>query len=191
MVIYPGKDKPIKKPTASLHEIALFPVFQTREDYETLLRKPCPAPDPDRRAKYWFDPAYSDVTPDNDDYEAVTYRVPAINVLNGLPIADQDGRVKTTLITLWKWEAGSVNIPRGITNEFPSYANITKFAPVPVPIRELEPEEELLVVNGVLVVRNKVLYAEQRQKEAERNIVTLSERDWQRMEALLQKYLGR
>jgi len=191
MIIYPGNDKPVKKPTAPLYEIALFPVFQTREDYEVFTKKPCPAPDPDRRAKYWFDPQYADVTPDNDDYEAVTYWVPAINVLNGLPVLDQNGRVKTTLISLWKWEAGSVNIPRGVTNEFPSHVSISRFTPVPVPIRELEAEEELLVVNGVLVVRNKVLYAEQRQKEAERNVVTLSEKDWQRMEVLLKKYLGR
>jgi len=33
MIIYPGNDKPVKMPTAPLYEIALFPVFQTREDY--------------------------------------------------------------------------------------------------------------------------------------------------------------
>jgi len=148
MIIYPKPDVPIASAQEPIQSIYLFPVMQTWDDYRELFRSDPPLPDPNFRAKYWLDPGYAGMA--EDDGEEVSYTVAAYDPRTGAYRVDANGNPVVTTLTISKWLAGRVNMPRGITNEFPAAAAISRFKPLPVPIRQLHPDEYLAMSGGLL-----------------------------------------
>lgn len=164
MIIYPSTSVPIDKPEAPLSDIHLFPVCQTREDAAKLLPASVmlPPPDPTRRLKYWVDPAFVGV---EDDGEPVSYLVVHFDSRTGVPVLDANGMPRTRTLILSKTEAGRFNVPYNESaNEFPPSSVAAALKPLPVPIRNLHPDEYLAVAGGFgavvgqVVVRNRRLY---------------------------------
>jgi hypothetical protein len=151
--------KPIREAYAPLTELQVFDVYQTRQDYEEATGNPCPPPDPKRRRKHWFDPAYAGVSQEDDDGQLVFYQALAVNPRTRAVVRDFNGKPMLTTIALSKWEAGQVNIPEGTANEFPLSEPIMMFDQIQTPLRSLTPEEELEFYGpmGVVRVVNTVL----------------------------------
>jgi hypothetical protein len=144
MVIIPKySNNEIDVPRAPLSDLSLFPIFQTRTDYENFTGKPCPQYNPAKDAKYWFDP---DPNSEWDEGYWVIYPYSSdIEVKNGVP-------VKPRKLVVKKVDVGTVNIPFGVTNE-PGTGNI-----VPFPIRKLTENEALEIgFGGAVTVINKKL----------------------------------
>jgi hypothetical protein len=148
MIIYPKPDAPIASAQEPIQSIYLFPVMQTWDDYRELFHSDPPQPDPSLRAKYWLDPAYAGMA--EDDGEEVTYTVVAYDPRTGAYKVDSNGNPVLTTLTISKWFAGRVNMPQGFANEFPSTAAIGRFKPLPVPIRQLHPDEYIAMSGGLL-----------------------------------------
>lgn len=133
-------------PKYGLDKLYLFPYYQTREQYRAATGEE-PAPfDPTRPPKYWRDPDVLKVTS-----RAVVYdRVLATNG-KAQPVAGPDGKPYFEVLMMLKTEAATVNIPLKISaNE--EGADVEE---VPVPVRALEPEEELFFdFGGLVMVRN-------------------------------------
>ena len=145
MVIVPKySKKELDSPQCSLLDIALFPIFQTREDYEKYTGNLCPPYDPNKDMKYWYDP---DPNPEYDEGYWVVYPFSSdIEVKEG-----KIGKIKRVVVK--KADVGTVNIGTGRTNE-PGTGNV-----IPVPIRKLTENEELVVGSfSTVFVINKDLY---------------------------------
>lgn len=136
-------------PKYSLGNLYLFPYYPTREDYQRATGQEPPPWNPYRQPKYWFDPAAKDSKSRRVVYERVLADPPA----------GPDGKPMLDVLVLDREEAATVNIPP----KGPGATNVPGAdAPeVPVPLRPLEPDEELAFdFGGIVVVRNKHLWAE-------------------------------
>lgn len=134
-------------PKYGLDKLFLFKVFQSRQEYREITGSEPPEYTSARPPKFWFDPAAKDSVRRNVVYE----RVLALGA-NGLPIAGPDGKPCLEPLVLLKDEAANVNIPDNKSNGVAE-------PPVPVPLRALDPDEELAFdFGGAVVVRNKKLW---------------------------------
>lgn len=148
MVIEPKNQSPITTEVGGVMDLVVVPVFQTRDDYKARYGAEPPPPDPMRRAKHWFDPAYVGAI---DDGEMVPYLTLAVHPSTGQPIPGPDGNPRLATIWLTKEEAGSVNIPAGTANEFPANMPVMRLAPIHPPVRPLHPDERLEFGMGGIV----------------------------------------
>lgn len=178
MIIRPKSTIPVDVPETTLFDIMIFPLFQTREDAQTELGEAADIilgqPDPNRRRKNWFDPAFVGA---EDDGEIVLYDVIHYHPQTGQPILGSDGRPKSTKLALSKWEAGRLNIGTGLANEFPPTTTFMRLQPYPFPIRQLHADEELAMseqFTQTVVVRNKALSA---QKPLPEGVFTSKDRE--------------
>lgn len=126
------------KPYEELSALYLFPVYQTRKDYEEKTGKVPPPFDPSRPTKHWEDPS----VPENK--RVVLYeRILAVDE-NGNPVPDENGRPFFEPLVLSRAHAITVNIPpKEAANEHPPLGDI------PVPCRALEGDEQLVFRPGV------------------------------------------
>jgi hypothetical protein len=132
-------------PKYQLRLLNLFPEYGSREDYQKATGLEPPPYSPNRPLKLWFDPEAAKSIKRTIYYD----RVLAVSEI-GLPIPGPDGKPFLEPLVLPKNEAATVNIPA-----YKSTPSDQVLIPVPVPVRALEPEEELdFAIEGV-VVRNK------------------------------------
>ncbi len=140
-------------PKYGIANLYLFPSYATREEYEKKSGKTCPPWDPTRAPKYWLDPkpVKKFVGPGNVAYTGYD------RVWLGSRDAANNPLLDPLVITLD--QAATVNIPPtgpGSTNT--PGADIPA---VPVPMRALEPNEELFFdFGGLLVVKNTDLFSQ-------------------------------
>jgi hypothetical protein len=115
------------KPISTLY---LFPVYETREAYEQATGQPCPAWNPYRQPKGWFDPAAR-----QNPSRRVIYDRAMVLADNGSPTWNDEGDLIIDALVLDREEAATVNIPprgTGMTN-VPG----ADVAEVPAPMRDL------------------------------------------------------
>jgi hypothetical protein len=132
-----------------IQELYLFPYFQTREDYKKAVGVEPPPFNSNRAPKYWFDPAAKDYS-----RRSMVYGQSLVYYSNGSPMADAKGNPVLDVLVINRDEAASVNIPA----KHVGAANIAGAdAPeVPMPLRPLEPNEELFFpFPGIVAVRIK------------------------------------
>jgi len=136
-------------PIYGLENLYLFRRYQTRADYQQATGAEAPPFDPTKRPKYWFDPTAKDSPRRNILYD---------NVLvvgeSGTAIPGPDGKPMLDLMTLPKLEAATVNIPPEGTEieAADSYEAL-------MPLRNLEPGEELIFqFGGLVAVKNVELF---------------------------------
>ena len=133
-------------PTYSLDRLYLFPLYQTRDSYTQATGQEAPAFDPQRPPKYWFDPEAEKSLRRNVVYDTVVCYLE-----NGGLLLDEAGKPQVESMILLKQEAATVNIPPNETN-VPG----ASVPCVPVPLRALDADEELVLgFGGVVLVRNK------------------------------------
>ena len=142
-------------PKYSISNLYLFPAYTTREDYQKATGQEPPPWNPYRQPKSWFDPQARSSASRRVVYQ---YALATDPNTNSLPF-DANGVPKLDALVLDREEAATVNIPPkgpGMTN-IPG-ADVPE---VPVPMRPLEPNEELcLDFGGIVVVKNKDLFAQ-------------------------------
>jgi hypothetical protein len=137
-----------------LDTLFLYPYFQTREAYEKATGRPCPPWRPDRPPKGWFDPKALESTRRN-----IVYDNTLVYAENGHILSDANGKPMLDVLVLVKEHAAEVNIP----DKTLGAANIpgSDRPEVPVPLRALEPDEELFFIWGQTVaVRSKKGWAQ-------------------------------
>ena len=130
-----------------LEKLFLFPVYQNRAQFLSAFGVAAPEFDEARPPKYWFDP-----NADKAPKRSLLYEHVLATDDKGKPAFGPDGKPYLESMMLFKQEAFTVNLPIG------DYANEpgTEVPPVPVPMRALEPEEELIQgFGGIILVRNK------------------------------------
>lgn len=142
--------------TYSIQTLYLFPVFQTREEYKAKVGNEPPPFDPSKPVKCWLDPqAHA-----NPRRKIVYDNVLAI-ADNGAPLVDADGKPFFEPLLIDREDAGTVNIPiKDFTGNIPEQqATGTE---VPVPLRALMPNEELVMggFGNLVTVRNKTFLIE-------------------------------
>lgn len=140
-------------PTYGIAELYLFPVYQTREAYRQATGVEAPPYDPTLPTKSWCDPSAAQSTRRKVIYENVIAYAE-----NGAPFAGPDGKPMLEPLMIDKDFAAVVNIPvkdfTGKIQEQPVSDN-----EIPVPMRALDPEEELyFAFGGTVAVRNKKLF---------------------------------
>jgi len=132
-------------PQYGIENLYLFPVFTTHETFARAIGTNAPEWNPSRSPKYWFDPKAKDSV-----RSRVAYRQALVTSEKGAPLADPQGKPLLDVLVLPKEEAATVNIPPNRTNTPGADAPF-----VPVPLRELEANEELFFAfGGVVAVRN-------------------------------------
>jgi hypothetical protein len=130
-----------------------FPYYQTREEFERLTLQVCPPWDESQPQKKWFDPAAAKSVKRNLVYDVVAYddQGKPLEGPNGLPFVDN--------FPITKEAAAKVNIP-------PTGATFDYLLPpeVPVPLQQLDPDEELFIAPpGEVAIRNKTLWQQARE----------------------------
>lgn len=136
-------------PKYGLDKLYLFPYFQTRAEYAQAVGEEPPPFDATRPPKYWYDAEALKSTKRSVIYENVL----AVNE-KGLPLQDENGHPYLEPMVILRQEAGTVNIPMQHAANEPG----TEQPAVQVPLRELDPDEELIFdFGGVVLVRNKQL----------------------------------
>lgn len=136
-------------PKYGLQNLYLFPCYQTREEFRAATGSDAPPYNPEHTPKYWFDPKARDRVSRTVVYE----RVLAIDA-GGRAIPGKDGSPMLEPLLLTKDEAATANIPSTVTSE-PG----TGEAPLPVPLRPLDEDEELFFdLFGIVTVKNKKLF---------------------------------
>ena len=142
-------------PKYSITNLYLFPAYGTREDYEKATGQEAPEWNPYRQPKSWFDPDARKSTSRRIVYEYALATSPD----SGVPLFDSQGRPQLDALVLDRDEAATVNIPPkglGMTNVPGADA-----PEVPVPMRALEPNEELYRDwAGIIMVKNKDYFPE-------------------------------
>lgn len=139
-------------PKYGVDKLFLFRVFQNQEEYREVTGMEPPEYSPHRPPKFWFDPKAKDSPRRNVIYDQVI----ALGA-NGLPIAGPDGKPVLEPMVLLKDEAATVNIPPTVKGFVVGPAEPA----VPVPLRPLEEDEELVFeFGGAVGVRNKKLWEE-------------------------------
>ena len=136
-------------PTYGLANLYLFPVYQTREEYQQKTGLEAPAFDPAKPVKSWCDPAAATATRRKLVYDNVIAMADT-----GRPLADANGQPMLEPLMIDKDFAAVVNIPvKDFTGRIPEQAAIG--VEIPVPLRPLEKGEELFFgFGGVVMVRN-------------------------------------
>ena len=136
-------------PIYGLENLYLFRRYQTRADYQQATGAEAPPFDPTKRPKYWFDPTAKDSSRRNVVYDNVL-----VVSEFGKPIPGPDGKPMLDLLTLPKMEAATVNIPPEGTN----IEGTDKYEEL-LPLRDLEPGEELIFqFGGLVAVKNVELF---------------------------------
>ncbi len=142
-------------PKYSITNLYLFPTYGTREDFQKATGQEPPAWNPHRQPKTWFDPGARKSASRRIVYE----RALATSPDTDRPLFDSQGRPQLDALVLDREEAATVNIPPtglGMTNV--AGADVPE---VPVPMRPLEPNEELYRdFAGIIMVRNKDFFPE-------------------------------
>ncbi len=135
-----------------INDLYVFPSFQTRDDYFKATGEEAPDWDPNRPVKSWFDPAAR-----NTNKRTFLYDVVLMYDRNGMVLPDEKGVPQLEQLALLREEAGRVNIlPR---EKMVDYGPGSKVAPIPVPMRPLKANEELVFTfGGVVAVRIKDAY---------------------------------
>ncbi len=135
-------------PRYGLDRLYLYPYFQTRDAYEQITGQPCPPWDKTRRPKKWFAPEAAESPEDFMIFE----RVLATDMKeSGRALAGPDGKPYLKPLLLPREIAAKVNIPPNATNV--EGADVPEY---PVPVRALDPNEELIFDGpfSVVMVRN-------------------------------------
>lgn len=139
-------------PKYGLEKLYLFPYFQTREQYRQAMGQEPPPFDPTRPPQGWFDPQMVHSTKRTVIYENVL----AIDE-KGRAKRNEDGVPYFEPLMILRTEAATVNIPEKVAANEPG----TEVPEVPVPLRALDADEELIIdFGGVVMVRNKTLNTE-------------------------------
>jgi len=134
-------------PKYGLENLSLFPVYQNRAQFLKATGAEAPAFDSSKPPKYWFDP-----NAEKSPKRSLLYDCVLATDEKGKPVFGADGKLYFEPMMLFKQEAATVNLPSS------DYANEpgADVPQVPVPMRALEPGEELIqVFGGVIMVRNK------------------------------------
>ncbi len=136
------------QPIYGINEAALFPIYNSRQEYRAATGQEPPAYDPARAPKTWFDRAAKDSPRRNVVYDSVLAIGDA-----GQPLRGPDGKPQLELLVLRKDEAATVNI-----YEVGLGASAPSLPPVPVPLRPLKSNEELqFSMGGNVVIRDKTV----------------------------------
>lgn len=143
---------PFVVPTKGLYglsELYLFPVFQTREDFARIMGYEPPKYDPSRPVKSWMDAAAL-----NSPIPRVLYERVLCLSEGGSPLADASNSPFFEPLMLPKQIAATVNLkPKDFTGKFTELPETG--VEVPVPCRDLLPEERLIFgLGGLVQVRN-------------------------------------
>jgi hypothetical protein len=140
-------------PRYGLEQLFLFPVYQTREQYQAMTGEEPPPFDPTRPAQYWRDPGAL-----KSPKRVIVYENVLATDERGFPKTDQNGRPYFEPLALPKHEAATVNIPYKKGANEPS-SGLPDVLP---PCRALHEDEELVLEwGGVVVVRNKNFASEE------------------------------
>jgi hypothetical protein len=135
-----------QRATYSLSELHLFRTFQTIDEYRKATGEEPPPYDPTRPPKAWFDPSALASPRRTVVYEPVLAIGP-----QGQVLADSAGKPMLDILLLSKEEAARVNIWHDQTGQ-----PVPMLPPVPMPLRQLKPNEELIFLYPeVVVVRDK------------------------------------
>jgi len=132
-----------------LNTLYLFPVFQTRSEYFKATGEQAPPWNPSKPVKMWFDPEARKTTRRTIIYDsALMYHE------NGALVVDKSEQPVLDTLALLKEEAAQVNM---LPDErLVDYGWGSRVAPIPVPLRKLNPGEELVLTFGnVVAVRDK------------------------------------
>lgn len=156
-----------------INDLYVFPTFQTRDDYFKATGEEAPAWDPNRPVKCWFDPAAR-----NSNKRTFLYDVVLMYDTNGMVLSDEKGTPQLEQLALLREEAARVNLlPR---EKMLDYGPGSKVAPIPVPMRPLNENEELVFTfGGVVAVRRKDAYRD--------NVNAFTVKDRQLLEKIAQK----
>lgn len=140
-------------PTYGITHLHLFPVYQTREAYKQATGMEAPPYDQSKPIKSWFDPKAA-----ANPSRKIVYDQVIAYADNGAPLASAEGKPMFEPLLIDRAVAATVNIPvkgREIPDQVP-----TGFE-VPVPLRALEPDEELYFqFGGSVAVKNKKLFGQ-------------------------------
>ena len=135
-----------------VYVLYLFPTYKIRAEYKAATGQEAPGWNPYRAPKGWFDPAARQPGPRSILYPRVFIYGPT-----GLIEEDAQGQPVTEALALSRDEAANVNIPPTDTGS----TNVpgADQEPIPVPVDELNPDEEFAyTIGGALVIRNKSLW---------------------------------
>ena len=158
------------QPLSSLY---LFPVYQTRDEYETKTGVAAPPFNPAWPVKSWADPAAA-----NSPKRSVVYENVLALADSGKPLVDGEGRPMLEPLMMPRERAAVVNIPvKDFTGRIPETATIG--FEVPVPCRALVEDEQLTLGFGDLV------YVER--KSTEQTPTSFSVEDRQLLHAIAKK----
>ncbi len=140
---------------AGIHNLYVFPVYQTREQFKAATGKEAPTWNPSKPIKSWFDPS----PPVSDADGDVRYLMLALGA-DGKTPAVKNGAPYLRMTRVAHLDAIAVNIPpkEFYDQRIQDPGALSPFASleVPVPCRELLPDEELKFGWGGLVeVRKK------------------------------------
>ncbi len=136
----------------SLFQLFLFPVFQTREEYQKLTGEEAPPWDPNQPVKNWFDPAARTTNKRTMLYDRVL-----LYDKNGMVIPDASGKPTLDQMALLKEVAAQVNMLP--SERLVDYGPGSRMAPIPCPLRALKENEELFFTfGGSVAVRDKSAY---------------------------------
>lgn len=132
-----------------INNLYLFPVFTTRDEYFRVTGQEAPDWNPNKPVKLWFDPAAR-----NTNKRTFLYESTLLTDENGMVIPDDHGHPRTDQLALLREDAAEVNLlPR---EKMVDYGPGSKVASIPVPLRALKPNEELVFVfGGGVAVRDK------------------------------------
>lgn len=122
--------------TFPLSSVYKFPVYQTREQFAAATGLPVPPYDPRKPVKSWFDPAPVLVG------KVVMYKHPVVGA---------DGRIVEEPFLLSAEDAKIVNIPP----KAPGVPDQPTVGEVPVPVRDLLPNESYITTGPLQIIEFK------------------------------------
>lgn len=139
-------------PTYGITNLYLYPVYQTREAYRQATGREAPPYDDRQPVKSWFDPKALENPRRKLVYDSVIAYAD-----NGAPLVGPDGAPILEPLLIEREFAGTVNIPpKGLDVVGIEYNGLE----IPVPLRKLEPNEELYFqFGGSVAVKNKDLFS--------------------------------
>lgn len=144
--------KALQKPQYGIEHLNLFPRYNSAEEYRQQTGRTPPAYVPTKPLKLWEDPAALKSKARFIPYQAISYDE------RNLPEIGPDGRPVIISFSVQKTDAAVVNVPELLASMTADQIGTQ----IPMPIRPLEPEEELAFGFGsVPVVRNTKLWADE------------------------------
>ncbi|MCS7025598.1 MAG: hypothetical protein NZV14_12430 [Bryobacteraceae bacterium] len=138
-------------PTYGISHLYLFPVYQTREAFRQATGLEPPPYDEKKPIKSWFDPRALE-----NPRRKIIYENVIGYASNGAPLVGPDGKPVLEPLVLDREFAATVNIPP----KAPGVPDLPHTGEeIPVPLRPLEPNEELFFqFGGSVAVKNKDLF---------------------------------